>query len=45
MEMGLNQNYLNSNYGVHAFILALDEWAKKQNKQEEKIEEEKKEGQ
>lgn len=37
MELGLDQKYLKQNYGVHAFLLALQEWANKsQEKKEEK---------
>lgn len=35
MELGLDQNYLHSYYGVEAFLRALVEWGKKQNQQQE----------
>jgi hypothetical protein len=34
MEMGLDQKHLKKNFGVHAFLLALQEWAEKQEKLE-----------
>ena len=40
MEMGLDQGYLKRHYGVHAFLVALQE---KERKGEGKKEEEKKE--
>lgn len=39
MELGLDQKYLKSHYGVHAFVKAMDEWgAKQEEKKEEKKE-------
>lgn len=38
MELGLDQKYLYSYYGVEAFVRALVEWGKKQKEQEEKKE-------
>jgi hypothetical protein len=40
MELGLDQKHLKKHYGVHAFLLALQEWAEKQV--EEKMEGEEK---
>ena len=30
MELGLDQKFLKQNYGVHAFLKALEDWASKQ---------------
>jgi hypothetical protein len=35
MELGLDQKYLRTHYGVHAFLKALEEWAQKNQKKEE----------
>ncbi len=34
MELGLDQKYLRTHYGVHAFLKALEEWAQKNQKKE-----------